>query len=300
MAVPKYDEMYNDFLMILSDEKEHDIKEIREKVAKIKKLTETDLKETLNSGKCKYFNRIGWTATYLKKAGLINSNRRGAFNITSEGKKIVNGKKEISNEFLLNYDSFKKFKDRDNENIILKTKKISREEIELTPQENIEKAIQEINNELEDNLLDEILKQSSDFFEELSVKLLLAMGYGKVENAVVTPKTGDYGIDGFVLEDELGINTIFIQAKRYDKNNSVSRPEIQKFAGAMLGKNAKKGVFITTSYFAKPAIEYANNQNIILIDGQKLVQLMIKYNVGCYIENNYSIKKLDLDFFENI
>ena len=126
------------------------------------------------------------------------------------------------------------------------------------------------------------------------------MGYGKVENAVVTPKTGDYGIDGFVLEDELGINTIFIQAKRYDKNNSVSRPEIQKFAGAMLGKNAKKGVFITTSYFAKPAIEYANNQNIILIDGQKLVQLMIKYNVGCYIENNYSIKKLDLDFFENI
>ena len=300
MAVPKYDEMYNDFLMILSDEKEHDIREIREKVAKIKKLTETDLKETLNSGKCKYFNRIGWTATYLKKAGLINSNRRGAFNITSEGKKIVNDKKEISNEFLLNYDSFKKFKDRDNENIILKTKKISRDEIELTPQENIEKAIQEINNELEDNLLDEILKQSSDFFEELSVKLLLAMGYGKVENAVVTPKTGDYGIDGFVLEDELGINTIFIQAKRYDKNNSVSRPEIQKFAGAMLGKNAKKGVFITTSYFAKPAIEYANNQNIILIDGQKLVQLMIKYNVGCYIENNYSIKKLDLDFFENI
>ena len=300
MAVPKYDEMYNDFLMILSDEKEHDIKEIREEVAKIKKLTETDLKETLNSGKCKYFNRIGWTATYLKKAELINSSRRGAFIITSEGKKIVNDKKEINNEFLLNYDSFKKFKDRDGENIILKTKKISKEEIELTPQENIEKAIQEINNELEDNLLDEILKQSSDFFEELSVKLLLAMGYGKVENAVVTPKTGDYGIDGFVLEDELGINTIFIQAKRYDKNNSVSRPEIQKFAGAMLGKNAKKGVFITTSYFAKPAIEYANNQNIILIDGQKLVQLMIKYNVGCYIENNYSIKKLDLDFFENI
>ena len=119
MAVPKYDEMYNDFLMILSDEKEHDIKEIREEVAKIKKLTETDLKETLNSGKCKYFNRIGWTATYLKKAGLINSSRRGAFIITSEGKKIVNDKKEINNEFLLNYDSFKKFKDRDGENIIL-------------------------------------------------------------------------------------------------------------------------------------------------------------------------------------
>ena len=131
MAVPKYDEMYNDFLMILSDEKEHDIKEIREEVAKIKKLTETDLKETLNSGKCKYFNRIGWTATYLKKAGLINSNRRGAFNITSEGKRIVNDKKEISNEFLLIYDSFKKFKYKDNENITLKTKKISKEENDI-------------------------------------------------------------------------------------------------------------------------------------------------------------------------
>lgn len=300
MAVPKYDEMYNDFLMILKDEKEHDIKEIREKVAEIKKLTGNDLNETLNSGKCKYFNRIGWTATYLKKAGLINSNKRGTFIITSEGKKIIKDKKEINNEILLKYDSFRRFKDRNNEDIMAKSKKGYEEDIELTPQEKIEKAIQEINNELEDNLLDEILKQSSDFFEELSVKLLLAMGYGKVENAVVTPKTGDYGIDGFVLEDELGINTIFIQSKRYDRNNSVSRPEIQKFAGAMLGKNAKKGVFITTSYFAKTAIEYANNQNIILIDGQKLVQLMIKYNVGCYTENSYNIKKLDLDFFENI
>ncbi len=297
MSVPKYDEMYNDFLKVLQDGKQHDIKEIREKVAQMKQITENDLKETLNSGKCKYFNRIGWTATYLKKAGLIDSSRRGIFNITSEGNKIIKIGKKIDNQLLLNYESFEKFKEA------ISTKKIKnslQEEIELTPQEKIENAIQEINNELEDNLLDEILKQTSDFFEELSVKLLLAMGYGKTENAVVTPKTGDYGIDGFVLEDELGINTIFIQAKRYDKDNSVSRPEIQKFVGAMLGKNAKKGVFITTSYFAKTAIEYANNQNIILIDGHKLVQLMIKYNVGCYTENNYSIKKLDLDFFENI
>lgn len=297
MAVPKYDEMYNDFLKILKDGKQNDIKEIRTKVAKIKKLTEEELKETLNSGKCKYFNRIGWTATYLKKAGLIDSSKRGVFNITEEGSNIIKNEKEVDNKLLLTYESFKEFKDRTVEK---KTKNCFDEEIELTPQEKIEQAIQEINNELEDNLHDEILKQSSDFFEELSVKLLLAMGYGKTENAIVTPKTGDFGIDGFILEDELGINTIFIQAKRYDKNNSVSRPEIQKFAGAMLGKNAKKGVFITASYFTKTAIDYANNQNIILIDGQKLVQLMIKYNVGCYTENNYSIKKLDLDFFENI
>lgn len=297
MAVPKYDEMYNDFLKVLQDGKQHGIKEIREKVAQMKQITENDLKETLNSGKCKYFNRIGWTATYLKKAGLIDSSRRGTFNITSEGSKLIKDGKKIDNQLLLNYESFEKFKER---TVQKKIENSLQEETELTPQEKIEDAIQEINNELGDNLLDEILKQTSDFFEELSVKLLLAMGYGKTENSAVTPKTGDYGIDGFVLEDELGINTIFIQAKRYDKDNSVSRPEIQKFVGAMLGKNAKKGVFITTSYFAKTAVEYANNQNIILIDGHKLVQLMIKYNVGCYTENNYSIKKLDLDFFENI
>ena len=297
MAVPKYDEMYNDFLLILKDGKEHDIKEIREKVANIKNLTENDIKETLNSGMCKYVNRIGWTATYLKKSGLIISNKRGIFSITEEGKKVVEKNIKVDNEFLLTFDSFKSFKERNTELNEVNNK--SKDNIELTPQENIEKFIQEINNELEDILLDEILKQSSDFFEELSVKLLIAMGYGKVENAVVTPRTGDYGIDGFVLEDELGINTIYIQAKRYDNDNSVSRPDLQKFAGAMLGKNAKKGVFITTSYFAKTAIEYANNQNIILIDGKKLVKLMIKYNVGCYTESKYEIKKLDLDFFEN-
>lgn len=236
----------------------------------------------------------------LKKAGLINSNRRGIFFITEEGNRVIKNKKNVNNKTLLKYETFKQFKDRNSGIVEVKEKMDLKDEDELTPQENIEKSIQEINNELEDILLDEILKQSSDFFEELSVKLLISMGYGKIENAVVTPKTGDYGIDGFVLEDELGINTIFIQAKRYDKNNSVSRPEIQKFAGAMLGKNAKKGVFVTTSYFAKTAIEYANNQNIILIDGQKLVKLMIKYNVGCYIENVYKIKRLDMDFFENI
>lgn len=300
MSVPKYDEMYNDFLVALKDGKEHDIKEIRNIVAKAKMLTEEDFKETLDSGKCKYFNRIGWTATYLKKAGLIISNKRGIFSITEEGIKIIKNEKQVNNRLLLDYETFKQFKERNSTVIETKEEKNLKDETELTPQENIEKSIQEINNELEDILLDEILKQSSDFFEELSVKLLIAMGYGKIENAVVTPKTGDYGIDGFVLEDELGINTIFIQSKRYDKDNSVSRPEIQKFAGAMLGKNAKKGVFITTSYFTKTAIEYANNQNIILIDGQKLVKLMVKYNVGCYVENVYSIKRLDLDFFENI
>ena len=300
MAVPKYDEMYNDFLIILKDGKEHDIKEIRDMVAKSKKLTDEELKESLDSGKCKYFNRIGWTATYLKKAGLIISNKRGRFSITDEGYKVIKAKKNVDNEFLLGYESFRNFKERDSERVVLKENNESKDNVELTPQENIEQAIQEINNELEDILEDEILKQSSDFFEELSVKLLIAMGYGKVESAVVTPKTRDNGIDGIVLEDELGINTIFIQAKRYDKNNAVSRPELQKFAGAMLGKNAKKGVFITTSVFTIPAKEYARNQNIILIDGQKLVKLMIKYNVGCYIENTYSIKRLDLDFFENI
>lgn len=296
MNIPKYDQMYNDFLEILKDEKEHDIKDIRIKVSQKLKLTEENLGEKLKSGYGVFNNRIGWTGTYLKKAGVVRSDKRGIFIITKRGLELLNKKKVISNKDLEKYDSFLEFKNKSNKSE--KNSKFANDR--YTPQEQIDIAIQKLNNELAEELLEEILKQDSTFFENLTVKLLIAMGYGKIETAIVTSKTVDEGIDGIILEDELGINTIYIQAKRYDKNNSVSRPELQKFVGAISGKNVKRGVFITTSYFAKPAIEYSKGQNIVLINGEKLVELMIKYNVGCYTENIYSLKKLDLDFFENI
>ena len=296
MEIPKYDQMYNNFLEILKDKKEHDIKEIRKKVAKKLNLTEENLNEKLESGYSVFNNRIGWTGTYLKKAGVIKSTKRGVFVITKQGLNLLNECNNITNENLKIYDSFLEFINKSNKKIYSNVL----EHDEYTPQEQIGDAIQKLNNELAEELLDEILKQDFNFFESLAVKLLTAMGYGKIENATVTPKTDDEGIDGIVLEDELGINTIYIQAKRYDKQNPVSRPELQKFVGAISGKNVKKGVFITTSYFGKPAINYAKGQNIVLIDGEKLVELMIKYNVGCYTDSVYSLKKLDLDFFENI
>ena len=294
MAIPKYDEMYNEVLNTLKDGKEHSIREIREDIIKCFNLSEEELKEVLSSGRNLFTNRVGWTVTYLKKAEVIKSSKRGIFSITGEGLKLIKSKKRISNKELAKFDSFIEFKGE----VIKKEAEVTDKE-EYTPQEQIDVAIRKLNNQLEDELIEEILKQEYSFFERLTVKLLIAMGYGKIENAVVTPKTGDEGIDGIILEDELGINTIYIQTKRYDKDNQVSRPELQKFVGAISGKNVKRGVFVTTSYFGKPAIEYAKGQNIVLIDGKKLVQLMIKYNVGCYIDSAYELKKLDLDFFEN-
>lgn len=296
MPIPKYDEMYNDVLNVLKDKKEHTISEIRDYIVKVYKISEIEQKEVLSSGRNLFTNRVGWTATYLKKAGVITSSRRGVFSITNEGLKLVKQNIKIDNNELSKFESFIEFKGE----IHNKKDNIENEEEKFTPQEEIENAIVKLNLELESELLQEILNQSSDFLENLAIKLITKMGYGKIENSFVTPKTNDEGIDGIVLEDELGINTIYIQTKRFDRDNSVSRPELQKFVGAMAGKNARKGVFITTSYFAKPAIEYAKNQNVILIDGNKLVKLMIKYNVGCYTETEYKIKKLDLDFFENI
>ena len=296
MPIPKYDEMYNDVLNVLKDKKEHTISEIRDYIVKVYKISEIEQKEVLSSGRNLFTNRVGWTATYLKKAGVITSSRRGVFSITNEGLKLVKQNIKIDNNELSKFESFIEFKGE----IHNKKDNIENEEEKFTPQEEIENAIVKLNLELESELLQETLNQSSDFLENLAIKLITKMGYGKIENSFVTPKTNDEGIDGIVLEDELGINTIYIQTKRFDRDNSVSRPELQKFVGAMAGKNARKGVFITTSYFAKPAIEYAKNQNVILIDGNKLVKLMIKYNVGCYTETEYKIKKLDLDFFENI
>ncbi len=301
MAVPKYDEMYNEFLEVVKDGEIHDIQEIRQIVSKKIKLSDKDLEEVLNSGKSVYYNRIGWTATYLKKAGLINSDKRGLFYITKEGKEVYKSGKKIDNDFLSQYESFVEFKSRRNDTDTRdKNNQIANAEQEdLTPQERIEKSIQEINNELADNLLEEIKKQPFTFLESLAVKLMVKMGYGNKENATTTRPTRDGGIDGIVFEDELGINKILIQAKLYTRGQEVSRPEMQKFKGAMEDYGAKKGVFVTTSKFSADAIKSASKSNTIAIDGEKLVHLMIKYNVGCYTENSYEIKKIDLDFFEN-
>ena len=296
MAIPKYNEMFNTFLEILQDNKEHTTSSIRNEIIKIHKLTPDDLKETLNTGMSRFYNRVGWTTTYLKKAGLIKRIKSGVYKITETGIELINKNVIINDTILSKYDSFNDFLNTTN-----KDKKIEEKYnvTKYTPLEELEVSINRLNLELQDTILEELIKQSPVFLENLATKLLTKMGYGKQENSIVTVSSCDGGIDGIVLEDELGINNIYIQTKRYDKENSVSRPELQKFYGAMADESVKKGVFITTSYFAKPAIEYANKNSIILIDGIKLSHLMVKYNIGCTTENIYEIKKLDTDFFEN-
>lgn len=298
--VPKYHEMYNGFLECLIDKDEHFIHEIRDSLSKKLNLSEEELNLTLKSGHNLFFNRVGWTGTYLKKAGLVSSVKRGVFKITSDGLKLLNEDIRITNDVLSRYETFIEFKNyntKELKNDIKKEQTIDSQ----TPQELIESAIEEINRTLEEDVLNEILKHDFSFLERISVHLLINMGYGKTENSWVTQKTREHGIDGVILEDELGINSIMVQAKRYDRDNKVGEPEIQKFAGALLKqKNVKRGVFITTSSFTNDAIKYANGANIgiILIDGEKLGQLMIKYNVGCSVDNIYQVKSLDMDFFE--
>lgn len=305
MAIPKHNEMYRPFLDCLKDGQTHKIKEVKEVVAVAMSVTEEERKELLPSGKQAMFdNRIGWTRTYLKKAGLIDSPSRGVFVITAEGSKLLaENPATINDSILMRYEGFRLFK-----NPNANGKDIPAPDLpDDTPQDLIDNAFKMINTSLADELLSEIMKQPSLFFEVLVVKLLEKMGYGgSLKDAgTVVGQSGDEGIDGIIREDKLGFNLIYIQAKRWEINKPIGRPEIQKFVGALAGQGATKGLFITTAQFSKEAFAYAKKQHttkVILVDGVMLTKLMIEYNLGVSIESVYEIKRMDTDFFsdENI
>ena len=300
MAIPKFEEFLIVILEILSDGKEHNIKEIKEKSAENFNLTDEEIKELLPSGTQSIVNnRVGWGRTYLKKAGLIESKKRGIFNITKEGLKLLSNKPDkITVQTLENYSSFREFRYGNDDNIDNENKKSY-----LSPEEKIENSFLEIKNELANSLLEEVKKKSPEFFERLVIDLLLKMGYGgsRASAGKTVGKTGDEGIDGIVDEDKLGLDKIYIQAKRYS-DSSIGRPELQKFVGALGGQGATKGIFITTSKFTGNAIEYVKNQaisNVVLIDGERLSELMIDYDVGVSTKWTYKIKQFDSDYFES-
>lgn len=269
-------------------------------MAKQFQLSEDELAETLPSQtQLTYVNRIGWAITYLKKAELIVSPSRANFKITDEGKKLVeNNVSDLTAKDLKQYEPFLKFiktshKQNDTDHTIQE---------ETTPLENMINNFELLKKEVCDEILQKILEQSSDFFEQLVVDLVVAMGYGgSIEDAgKATKRTGDEGIDGIIKQDRLGLDNIYLQAKRWQRDNVVSRSEIQKFVGALAGQGARKGIFITTSRFSKDALEYKprNDTSVILIDGQKLVELMYEYNIGVTTEMKFEIKRLDSDYFD--
>ena len=301
MAIPKYYEIYYYFLKHLSDGKSHTIREIKEYVANEFSLTDEERRELLPSGKQAMFdNRLGWTRTYLTKAGLINSPARGVFTITLQGQQLLDKKLSVINDdVLMQYDSFKEFKNPELRNHVPSAQPVP--EQDESPQDQLDNAFRLINETLADDLLSEILKQPPEYFESLVVKLLQKMGYGGSlpSSGTVVGKSGDGGIDGIIKEDKLGFNLIYIQAKRYAVDRTVGRPDLQSFVGALAEKKRSKGLFITTSQFSKEAIRYAENQQVILIDGVTLTKLMIEYNLGVSIESTYEIKRIDTDFFNN-
>lgn len=279
----------------LGDEKNHS--EIIEEVADSLKLSDEDRRQLLPSKKDRvYRNRIAWALSFLKHAMLIRSSRRGYYQIDKRGKSALNSNlKRIDNKYLYQFPEFVQFHQAKNRKIT----PVIVDPSSKTPQEYIELGYQQINSELTESILNQVKSCSPYYFERIVVDLLLAMGYGgsREEAGQVTQKTGDGGIDGIINEDKLGLDVIYIQAKRWE--GTVSRPEIQKFAGALMGKKAKKGIFITTSSFTKDAQHFAEtiDSKIILIDGERLAQLMIEYNVGVAVSQTYEIKRIDSDYF---
>ena len=300
MAIPDYQTIMLPLLKFAADGNEHSTRESIEYLANQFKLTDEERKELLPSGTARLFdNRVGWASTYIRKAGLIESKRRGYFNITERGRQVLSQNlPKIDVKFLEQFPEFLEFKQikKDKEK---KNKIVVPIPPETNPEEALETAYQELQQGLAADLIQNIKQCAPDFFERLVVDVLIKMGYGgsRKEAGQAIGGTGDEGIDGIIKEDKLGLDIIYIQAKRWE--NTVGRPEIQKFASALQGQRARKGIFITTSDFSKEALSYVKNidSKIILIDGQRLSELMIEHNVGVSSVASYDVKKIDTDYF---
>ncbi len=304
MTIPNFQEIFWPLLQLAGDGKEHSLREATEAIADHFALSEEERQQLLPSGRqTTIANRVGWARTFLVKAGLLEATRRGYFRITSRGMEVLRNPPEVLNvAFLKRYPEFVAFRQGSKHQEQSKQAAPARldDKTQQTPEEIIEAAYRQIQEQLAAELLESIRSSSPAFFEQLVVDLLVKMGYGgsREDAGQAIGRQGDEGIDGVINEDRLGLDVIYIQAKRWE--NTVSRPEIQKFAGALQGKRAKKGIFITTSTFSQGARDYANriDSKIILIDGQKLAQLMIEYNVGVTPISVYELKRIDRDYFE--
>lgn len=301
MANPDYQAIMLPLLKFANDKQEHSIREAIDHIAEIFKLAEEDKKELLPSGQQYVIdNRTGWARTYLKKAGLLETPRRSYFKITDLGLEVLKkNPSEINVKFLEQFPQFVEFRTTHKE----KDSHASQEEVcpgsSQTPQELLEYGYQKITGDLAQEILSLVKQCSPRFFEKLVVELLLKMGYGgSLKDAgKAVGQSGDGGIDGIIKEDKLGLDVIYIQAKRWE--NVVGSKEIRNFVGSLVGQKANKGVFITTSGFTKDALDYVKtiNHKVILIDGDMLTRLMIENDIGVSKIISYDVKKIDSDYF---
>lgn len=302
MAIPDFQSCMRPLLVAVEDQQVHEFKDTIQFVCHYLELSEEDIREVLPSGRQTYIkNRLAWARTYMNKAGLTKAPGRGQIQITERGLQALQDCPErVDVLYLRQYPEFVEFhkvkaKSKSEQQSTQHTEGETAEDTD--PQERLEGAYAEIQSSLADELLDAVKQQSPDFLEHLVVQLLQAMGYGgwSESSGAATQYTADGGIDGVINEDPLGLDTIYLQAKRY----SVGRPDVQAFVGALEMKRARKGVFITTSQFSREAREYCSliEKKVVLIDGRKLAQLMIQYGLGVSTKQSYEVKAVDTDFF---
>jgi len=299
--IPDFQTIMLPFLNLIADGIEHSTIEINDKLGRYFNLTQEELNQYLPSGSQKTFpNRVAWTKSHLKMAGLIENTKRSYFRITETGKKILeNNPTEINLKFLKTIPAYLERSGRTIEDDLIPG--IDSTQLVSTPEEILENSYLKIRRNLSQELLSKIKSCNPSFFESLVVELLVKMGYGgSISDAGRSiGRSGDEGIDGIIKEDRLGLDVIYIQAKRWE--NVVGRPEIQKFVGALAGQGAKKGVFITTSRYTNDAREYQpkNETKIVLIDGEQLAELMIDFNLAVSTAKTFEIKRIDNDYFAN-
>jgi len=310
MTIPDYQTLMLPVLKIAGNGKEHRISEVVSQLAQDYKLTEGELEELLPSGKQTVFgNRVHWAKTYLSQSKLVDNTRWGRFAITDRGRSVLaETPARIDRKFLSRFAEFNTFVGGQKsattpiaaeQNEIEKTNETATK----TPDELLRSTIGEMEAALANELLSRILAATPAFFEQLIVDLLLAMGYGGSREGAgrAIGMSGDGGLDGVIDQDQLGLDRIYIQAKRYNPDNPVSEPDIRGFSGSLGANKATKGVFVTTAYFTKPALDFAERtpHKIVLIDGKELTRLMIRHNVGVRIAETLYIKKVDEETFSD-
>lgn len=302
MAIPDFQTVMLPLVRFAEDGQEHSLRETIDTLAIQFELTPDERKALLPSGRQEVFdNRVGWARTHLTKAGLLEKTRRGHYVISERGRQVLaQNPNRIDVKFLRQFEEFREFQalkgTRSDSSTVIVGDAV---DLETSPEESLESAYDRLRDALASEVLQLVKISSPSFFEKLVVELLLKMGYGgsRQDAGRAIGRSGDEGIDGIIKEDRLGLDIIYIQAKRWEAG--VGRPEVQKFAGALQGQRAKKGIMITTSSFSKEAREFASgiDNKIVLIDGAQLAELMIDYNLGVSQMATYEIKRVDTDYF---
>lgn len=299
--VPDFQTLMRPLLVLTKDGAEHNIADLRSALVVEFALSEDDLAERIPSGRVTTLqNRVGWAATYLYRCNLLERPRRAHYRITERGLEVLNEHPDrVDLSVLAKFEELEEFRQPSSSSPKTKEAEPSVPAAEdVTPEERIDNVYRELRGVLATEVLDRVREQSWQFFEDLVLDVLDSMGYGGPHSDTQRlGRSGDEGIDGVIREDALGLDLIYVQAKRW--TNNVQRPDIQRFFGALHGQRATKGVFITTSDFSPQAREYADgvSPRVILVDGRQLAELMIDHNVGVTVEQTYKVKRLDLDYF---